>query len=697
MKSSLATMLFVPGGSESKLEKIPELNPDAFILDLEDAVAMTAKAAARGFVAAALGRHGASRTLFVRINSFQSGLLHEDLRAVVTAGLSGIVLPKASSPEDVQTLSGMLLALERERGLRTESLEIIATIESAAALERAVEIGRASSRVRCLGFGAGDFSLDLGLEWPRPGGGTNPTILAAKANLVLSSRVAGLGAPHDGVFPDFKDLAGLKAEAEEALDLGFRGKHAIHPAQLPVIAEVFAPDEAELERAREIVEAFDSSERRGVANIHRDGRFIDYPVAERARRRLAEANQSDGQSAPEPPLSGVRILDLSSLYAAPLIATNLGDFGAEVIKVEHPRGDDARRWGLSKDGVPLWWKVISRNKRVITLDLNLESDQAIVRELVGQADVLIENFRPGRMEAWGLGPDELAGINPRLVFVRVTGFGQTGPRKAQPGFGTLAEAFSGFAYITGWPDKPPTLPPFGLADGIAGLTGTFATMIALYWRDAQGGGKGQVIDLSLYEPLFSILGPQLAEYQHLGVVQERYGNRSSRTSPRNAYETKDGNWVALSGGTQQIANRIYAAIERPELAEDPRFSDAGGRRTNADELDVFVGEWISKHTLADVLDAFENAQAPIAPIHNAAQILADPHYRERGSIVEAPDPDLGVIAMPAVVPRLSRTPGVIRHTGPTAIGADTDDVLDGLQAKRASTSGDGATADETHR
>lgn len=701
MKRSLAAMLFVPGGSQEKLNKIAELTADAFILDLEDAVAASAKASARRFVAEAVQRHGESRTLFVRVNSANSGLLHDDLLTVVIPGLSGIVLPKTSSREEVQTVSGMLFALERERGLKQESVEIIATIESAAALERAAEIGRASDRVRCLGFGAGDFSLDLGLEWPRPEGGTNPTILAAKAQLVLSSSVAGLGAPHDGVFPDFKDLAGLRAEAEQARDLGFHGKHAIHPAQLAVIEEVFAPDEAELERARQIVEAFDSSESAGVANIHRDGRFIDYPVAERARRRLAEvgvdaAADRDEPTAPDLPLSGIRVLDLSSLYAAPLIATNLGDFGAEVIKVEHPRGDDARRWGLSKDGVPLWWKVISRNKRVIALDLNLESDQAIARELATQADVLIENFRPGRMEAWGLGPDELAALNPRLVFVRVSGFGQTGPRKSQPGFGTLAEAFSGFAYITGWPDGPPTLPPFGLADGIAGLTGTFAAMIALYWRDVQGGGEGQVIDLSLYEPLFSILGPQLAEYQHLGVVQERHGNRSARTSPRNTYATKDGNWVAVSGGTQQIANRIFAAIERPELADDPRFADAGGRRANADELDALVGDWISTHTLTQVLDAFAEAQAPVAPVQSAAQILTDPHYRERGSIVEAPDPDLGTIAMSAIVPRLSRTPGAIRHTGPTAIGADTEEVLSGLKAERASRSDGLAIADETH-
>lgn len=678
----LIAMLFVPGSEEHKLDKIPSLSPDAFILDLEDAVAVSAKAAARAKVAGALARHGAVAQIWVRVNAVETGLLHDDVLAVAVAGLAGIVLPKARSAADVELLDGLLSVLEHERGLRRGSIELLPTIETAAALGRAVEIGTASPRVRCLGFGAGDFSLDLGLEWPPPGGRLSATLVNAKAELVLASRRAGLEAPHDGVFPDFKELDVLRQEAEEARALGFGGKHAIHPAQLPVIVDVFAPSEEELARDREIVEAFDESERRGVAAIHIGGRFIDYPVAERARRRLAQAGESPNDGDGALPLRGIRVLDLSSLYAAPLIATNLGDFGADVTKVEHPRGDDARRWGLSKDGAPLWWKSISRNKRVIALDLNDGADRDIARRLAATADVVIENFRPGRMEAWELGPDDLRRQNPGLVYVRVTGFGQTGPLSSQPGFGTLAEAFSGFAHITGAADGPPTLPPFGLADGVAGLVGTYATMIALYWRDARGG-EGQVIDLSLFEPLFSILGPQIIEYQQLGVIQERLGNRSPRTTPRNAYCTADGHWVAISAGTQQIANRVLAAIGRPELADDPRFADAAARLENADEVDALVAEWIAVHPLADVLERFDQEQAPIAPVYNAAQILDDPHYRARQSIVEVLDPELGPIAMPGIVPRLSKTPGLIRHTGPTAIGADSEAVLAALHGTAA--------------
>jgi crotonobetainyl-CoA:carnitine CoA-transferase CaiB-like acyl-CoA transferase len=374
-------------------------------------------------------------------------------------------------------------------------------------------------------------------------------------------------------------------------------------------------------------------------------------------------------------LAGIKVLDLSSLYAGPLIATTLGDFGADVIKVEQPRGDDARRWGLSKGDIPLWWKVISRNKRVISLDLHLEEDRETVRHLARWADVLIENFRPGRMEAWGLGYEELERSNPGLIMVRVTGFGQSGPYSAQPGFGTLAEAFSGFAYITGQPDGPPTLPPFGLADGVAAMSGAYATMMALYWRDAQGGKRGQVIDLSLYEPLFSILGPQVIEFSQTGVMQERQGNRSPRTAPRNAYETSDGHWVVLSAGTQAVANRIFAAIEQPELSEDPRFSSAGARREHMDQVDQLVAGWVKIHTLDEVLQRFAEVDAPIAPVYNTRQILEDPHYRGRQTVIEVEDEDLGTVTMQNVVPRLSRTPGTIRRTGPAAIGADREEIF----------------------
>jgi crotonobetainyl-CoA:carnitine CoA-transferase CaiB-like acyl-CoA transferase len=378
-------------------------------------------------------------------------------------------------------------------------------------------------------------------------------------------------------------------------------------------------------------------------------------------------------------LSGVRVLDLSSLYAAPLVSTNLGDFGAEVIKVEHPRGDDSRRWGLSKDGVPLWWKSLSRNKRLLTLDLNLPEARSIVRQLVTDADVVIENFRPGRMESWGLGYEELAILNPRVIMVRITGFGQTGPRHSQPGFGTLAEAYSGFAYVTGEADGSPTLPPFGLADGVAGLTATFATMIALYWRDANGGGVGQMIDVSLYEPLFSIIGPQIAEFAALGVVQQRAGNRSPRTAPRNAYETCDGHWVVLSAGTQVIADRIFRAIGHSELAEDPRFASAAGRRQHADELDEIVARSLAALSLEEVLARFSAADAPIAPVLGADQIYEDEHYRIRQSFVELADDDLGSVAMANVTARLSKTPGHIRRPGASEIGADTVQILAELE------------------
>jgi crotonobetainyl-CoA:carnitine CoA-transferase CaiB-like acyl-CoA transferase len=382
-------------------------------------------------------------------------------------------------------------------------------------------------------------------------------------------------------------------------------------------------------------------------------------------------------SAPSLPLAGIRVLDLATLYAAPLIATNLGDFGADVIKVEHPRGDEARGWGLKRDGVPLWWKTLSRNKRLVAADLHDPAGRDRVLDLAAAADVMIENFRPGRLEEFGLGYDMLAARNPRLVLVRVSGFGQTGPRRLQPGFGTLAEAFSGFAHITGEAGGPPTLPPFGLADGIAAQVGTYAVMMALYWRDAQGGGLGQVIDLSLYEPIFSVLGPQLTEYAALGAVQGRMGNRSPRTSPRNAYRTSDGRWVAISGGTQQVADRILAAIGRPELAADSRFANVEGRRANGDELDQLIAVWIGARPLAEVLVRFDAAEAPVAPVYSSDQIFEDPQYRARESFVELPDPDLGRVTMAAVVPRLSRTPGRVAHPARTPIDADAGAAFNG--------------------
>jgi len=381
-------------------------------------------------------------------------------------------------------------------------------------------------------------------------------------------------------------------------------------------------------------------------------------------------------------LQGLKVLDLATLYAGPLVATTLGDFGAEVIKVEHPRGDDARRWGKSRDGIPLWWKAVARNKKLIRLDLHDEADRAVVRELCLWADIVVENFRPGRLDAWGLGYDELAKDNPGLVMVKVTGFGQTGPYADRPGFGTLAEVFSGFAALTGEHDGPPTLPAFGLADGVAALSGVYAALAAIHYRDHAGEGRGQVVDVSLYEPLFSILGPQVIEYDQLGIVQERQGNRSPRTAPRNAYRTADDRWVALSAGTQQIADRILAAVERPELSRDPRFSSPAARHENADEVDAIVAEWIGAHPLEEVLASFQAQQAPIAPAYTTDQIVQDPQYLARESVITVDDPDLGPVRMQNVVPKLTATPGRIRSTGATEIDHDREEILAMLQERR---------------
>lgn len=376
------------------------------------------------------------------------------------------------------------------------------------------------------------------------------------------------------------------------------------------------------------------------------------------------------------PLSGLKVIDAASIFAGPLIATLLADFGADVVKIEHPTGDSLRKTGHKKNGVPLWWKVVSRNKRCITLDLKHPKGQALFKRLVADADVLIENFRTGTLERWGIGWDVLSALNPRLVMVRVTGFGQTGPYRRRAGFGTLAEAMSGFAHITGEPDGPPTLPPFGLADGIAANYGAFATMFALWERDMKGSGKGQYIDLALYEPLFALLGAQPTVYDQLGIIQQRTGNRSVNNVPRNAYRTKEGRWVALSTSAESIVFRVLRLCGGEAAAADPRFQTAESRLRHADEIDALVGGWIARHTLQEVLDAFERAEAAIGPVYDIEQLLADPQVQARGSVTEVSDPELGRVRMQSVFPLLSRTPGRIRHAGPR-LGQHNEEILCG--------------------
>ena len=379
---------------------------------------------------------------------------------------------------------------------------------------------------------------------------------------------------------------------------------------------------------------------------------------------------------PNGPLSGLRVLDLGTVYAAPITAMLLGDWGADVIKVEHPRGDPARSHGHTKDGHGLWWKVIARNKRTITLNFGTPEGQDILRRLVAQADVVIENFRPGVLEKWNLGPAELQKINPALVVLRVTGFGQTGPYATRRAFGTLAEAMSGLAHQTGEETGPPTLPPFGLADGVAGLTGAYAVMLALYHRDANNG-TGQVIDLSLLEPLVGILGPGPSVYDQLGIISGRHGNRSSNNAPRNAYLTRDGRWVAISASATSIAQRVMHLVGRPDIAEQSWFPQAGERVKHADMIDAPVAEWIGARDYEEVSAAFQVAGAALAPVYDIEQLMTDPHVLEREVITTIDDEDLGPLKMQNLIFRMGGTPGAIRHGG-RRLGQDTAGVLDDL-------------------
>ncbi|WP_043675254.1 CaiB/BaiF CoA transferase family protein [Streptomyces xylophagus] len=373
------------------------------------------------------------------------------------------------------------------------------------------------------------------------------------------------------------------------------------------------------------------------------------------------------------PLSGLRVLDLATLFAGPLAATMLGDFGAEVIKVEHPtKPDPSRGHGPSKNGVGLWWKLLGRNKRTITLDLSKPGGRATLLRLAATADVIIENFRPGTLEKWDLGWNELSAANPKLVLARVTAFGQFGPYAHRPGFGTLAEAMSGFAAITGEPDAPPTLPPFGLADSIAGLATAYAVMTALAARDRTG--EGQVVDMAIIEPILTALGPQPLWYDQLGHVQPRTGNRSQNNAPRNTYRTADGSWVAVSTSAQSIAERVMRLVGRPELIEEPWFATGADRARHADILDAAVGDWIAQRTRTEVLAAFEKAEAAVAPIQDVRDVMTDPQYQALDTITTVDDPELGPLRMQNVLFRLSATPGAIHWPG-RPHGADTDTVL----------------------
>jgi crotonobetainyl-CoA:carnitine CoA-transferase CaiB-like acyl-CoA transferase len=377
------------------------------------------------------------------------------------------------------------------------------------------------------------------------------------------------------------------------------------------------------------------------------------------------------------PLGGLRVIDASTILAGPMLATYLGDFGAEVIKVEHPSGDGLRKVGREKEGKSLEWKLVSRNKKPVTLNLAHPDGQKLFHRLASTADVVITNFRPRTLDKWKIKYETLSQHNPDLIMVKISGFGQEGPYRDRPGFGTLVEAMSGFAAVNGYADRGPLLPSFALADQATALLGAFATMVALFHRENSPEGTGQSIDLPIYEALMGMLGNQIMEYDQLGVTPQRLGNRTQFSAPRNLYQTQDGKWVAISGTSQPIVERIFKAIGREDLIEAPQFRDNRTRMHNADELDAIISKWMINHTQQEAIDRFLECEATIAPVYNISDILEDPHFAARGNIASVPDPDFGSVRMFNVAPKLSRTPGRIRHVG-LEKGAANKAVYEGL-------------------
>ena len=371
------------------------------------------------------------------------------------------------------------------------------------------------------------------------------------------------------------------------------------------------------------------------------------------------------------PLAGIKVVDISRVVVGNMLSLQLGDFGADVIKVEPPEGDPLRHW--RENGKSLFWKAYGRNKRSIVLNLRDADDKAVLDRLAAGADVFIENFRPGVLEAMGFAPERLLARNPRLVVVRISGFGQTGPYAERAGFGTMIEAMSGFADRTGFPDREPVLPPLALADMISGLTGGMATLAALRARDS-GEAQGQVIDLSLLEPMIATLGPEAAIYRETGMIKARAGSASHTTAPRNVYCCADGKYVALSASTQAMALRVFDLVGRPDMKSDPRFAVNAERIRNRPLIDAIVGGWFAARTRAEALTLTEAAGITVAPVYNIDDQLADPHFAARQIYVDVEDKELGSVAVHNIAPRLSATPGAFRLPAP-GLGEHTEAIL----------------------
>jgi crotonobetainyl-CoA:carnitine CoA-transferase CaiB-like acyl-CoA transferase len=377
------------------------------------------------------------------------------------------------------------------------------------------------------------------------------------------------------------------------------------------------------------------------------------------------------------PLANLRIVELANVVAGPSVGKHLSDFGAEVIKVERPgAGDTARAMGDLVGSRSAWWLSIGRNKRSVTLDLKHPKGREVLLRLVETADALVESFRPGVLERLDLAPDTLRAANPGLVVVRVSAFGQTGPYSHRPGFGTLAEAFSGLTEISGYAAQPPLLAPFALADEVAGLFATWALLVALYNRDAREG-SGQTIDVSLYEAVFNILGPLPTLYQANGALQARNGSRLPFSSPRNVYRTRDGHYFAVSGTTPSAAETVLGLVGGDDVLADPRFATHEARARHAEEVDALVAAWIAERDAEEVDRRFQEAGAAGIRVLSMADVFEDPQYRARATLVDVEDDELGTVTLAAPVPRMSDTPARVAHVGPP-LGRDTDEVLTAL-------------------
>lgn len=377
------------------------------------------------------------------------------------------------------------------------------------------------------------------------------------------------------------------------------------------------------------------------------------------------------------PLSGIRVIELGQLIAGPFCTRILAEFGAEVIKIEPPgTGDPLRQWRKLHRGTSLWWFVQARNKKSVTLDLKAPEAQQIVRQLAARADLVVENFRPGTMEKWGLGYEALARDNPGLIMVRLSGYGQSGPYRDRPGFGAIGEAMGGLRYVTGYPDRPPVRVGISLGDAVAALYGAIGALMALHARKGNGG-RGQVVDVALYEAVFSLMESLLPEYDFDGFVRERSGASLPGIVPSNTYVTRDGAYVVIGANGDSIFRRLMLAIGRGDLADDPSLARNDGRVQRTEELDRVIGEWCAVNDLETVLQALSAADVPAGKIYDVADIARDLHYRARGMIEQATLPDGSALKVPGLVPKLSETPGAIRWLGP-ALGAHTQAILEEL-------------------